>query len=701
MEKPGIEGLRLALIDGDMSVRRSVEVGGANSLNILPERMITSLEVDGTFVMGNGHPVEIGFSPWLNALIGDRGTGKSSVVHFLRQALARDRKTDFGGAGMKTDGRALRTYQNYMRFGTKRGEMGALRSGTTSITVEYLLNGARFKITSAGTTGDHQVYSLTDDGTWAPARSQEVRERFKATIISQGQIIDLADNDRQGLLGLIDDAIDKVGWNARWDEQHSAFLSISARLRELAVQLGQAERLKAQYEDISRKLQQFETSDHAKVLRDFQRQSRQNREVKAFFDRIQEIDQALSTLHNEGFVIGEIAADAFNANDPVEQEALGLLSKLEEAVRQAQGKVDEARRLLMMAKGEARQALETSAWAGSVKIARQAHAELVEKLSQQGVSDPTQYSALVQQRQLVEQQLKRLHELAQEVDRLMLDRLSAITALEDLRKELIGQRCEFLWKTLDGNDYVQMEIVPFGTGEDRRKEDIRQWLDLGDDKFAVDVDALYAILYDNLSTDLDTRRDTFLMHLHNLKVKLVEIVAGGDDERFTKYLKNRLQRNDRPEFKDRIETWYPEDGIALKVSTGKSGKPEWKDVDTASAGQRSAALLAFLLSYGDEPILLDQPEDDLDNQVVYELVVEGIRKNKAKRQIIVVTHDANIVVNGDAEAVHIMKYATGQCWLERTASLQDDKLRERVCNIMEGGREAFQKRYHRLLETNR
>lgn len=700
MEKPGIEGLRLALIDGAMSVRRSVDEGGASSPNTLPERMITSLKVNGTYVMGNGKPVHIGFSSWLNAFIGDRGTGKSSVVHFLRQALARNKEEDFGITDAKIDGRAWRTFKNFMSY-RKGSDIGALREGSTRIELQYLLNGALFKVISEGATNDHKVQAYSADGNWIPARSQEVRDRFRATMISQGQLTDLIDNDREGLLRLVDDAVDKAGWNARWAEQLSRFYALSARVRELSVQLAQAERLKAQQDDINRKLVQFETSNHAKVLRDFQRQSRQSREVKAVFDRIEEIDDELSTLHQDGFVLGDIASEVFDTTDAAEQEVIGVMADLENAVTKAKNKLDEARSLLRLAKETARKQLIISAWAQQTESAKKVHADLVERLRSEGVSDPTQFSALVQQRQLVEQQMKRLLELSEELKQVLLDRLFAQEDLKKLRKDLIALRCDFLWDVLENNDYVQMQLIPFGSDEKRQNEQIRNWLDLGEDGFPGDVDVIRSALYHDLSTDIDTRRDTFLNRLHNLKIEFLQIISGAEVARFSKHLRNRLQRNDKPEYKDRIESWYPEDGITLKVNGREQGMPEWRDVETVSAGQRSAALLAFLLSYGDEPIILDQPEDDLDNKVVFELVVRGIRENKKKRQIIVITHDANIVVNGDAEAVHIMKYATGQCWLERTASLQNDDLRLRICNILEGGREAFQKRYHRLLETKR
>ena len=74
--------------------------------------------------------------------------------------------------------------------------------------------------------------------------------------------------------------------------------------------------------------------------------------------------------------------------------------------------------------------------------------------------------------------------------------------------------------------------------------------------------------------------------------------------------------------------------------------------------------------------MLDQPEDDLDNHLIYDLVVRQIRENKLRRQIIVVTHNPNVVVNGDAEMLHAMAFRNGQCWVSRKGSLQDPSIRE-------------------------
>jgi len=106
--------------------------------------------------------------------------------------------------------------------------------------------------------------------------------------------------------------------------------------------------------------------------------------------------------------------------------------------------------------------------------------------------------------------------------------------------------------------------------------------------------------------------------------------------------------------------------------------------------------LAFLLSYGTEPIVLDQPEDDLDNNFIYELIVAQLRRMKPRRQILVVTHNANIVVNGDAEYVVALAARAGETKIVCSGCLQERKVRDTICKVMEGGKIAFDERYRRI-----
>ena len=108
-------------------------------------------------------------------------------------------------------------------------------------------------------------------------------------------------------------------------------------------------------------------------------------------------------------------------------------------------------------------------------------------------------------------------------------------------------------------------------------------------------------------------------------------------------------------------------------------------------------MLAFLLAYGNEPILLDQPEDDLDNRLIYDLVVREIQTNKLRRQLLIITHNPNIVVNGNADLVIPIEERSGMATIPVTGALQDPAVRKAVCDIMEGGREALERRFRRII----
>ncbi len=140
----------------------------------------------------------------------------------------------------------------------------------------------------------------------------------------------------------------------------------------------------------------------------------------------------------------------------------------------------------------------------------------------------------------------------------------------------------------------------------------------------------------------------------------------------------------------------PRFGFSLSYSRGGDGK-NFVPLTTGSAGEKAAALLAFFLAHGEAPLILDQPENDLDNHLITDLVVKQLHENKKRRQIIVVTHNPNIVVNGDAEMVHAMNFANGQCRTKASGPLQEGAVRTEVCEVMEGGRDALKSRFQRLI----
>lgn len=139
------------------------------------------------------------------------------------------------------------------------------------------------------------------------------------------------------------------------------------------------------------------------------------------------------------------------------------------------------------------------------------------------------------------------------------------------------------------------------------------------------------------------------------------------------------------------------------LRTGKKpgSTDAWQTVTDGSPGQRSAAMLAFTLSYGDSPLVLDQPEDDLDSALVSELIVTQFRDARWKRQLIVVTHEANIPVNTDAEITVALESAGGALRVMEkdgvpvSGPIDDGSVREQIQHLLEGGVTAFVNRERR------
>ena len=117
-----------------------------------------------------------------------------------------------------------------------------------------------------------------------------------------------------------------------------------------------------------------------------------------------------------------------------------------------------------------------------------------------------------------------------------------------------------------------------------------------------------------------------------------------------------------------------------------------KQLKSHSLGQRASALILFVLSQRDnDVVIIDQPEDDLDNQTIYEDVIKLVRKLKPKTQFVFATHNPNIPVLGDAEQIIACAYGDDTI-KTKVGSIDRPALQEAIVSIMEGGSEAFQRR---------
>lgn len=157
------------------------------------------------------------------------------------------------------------------------------------------------------------------------------------------------------------------------------------------------------------------------------------------------------------------------------------------------------------------------------------------------------------------------------------------------------------------------------------------------------------------------------------------------------YLKlaNILNENQLMDFKKRF-TDYFFDLLTFKVENKFIINYQGKPLKEHSLGQRASALILFLLTQKDNDILIiDQPEDDLDNQTIYQDVIHEIKKLKGEMQFIFATHNANIPVLGDSEMLVACEYISGKEIKLETGSIDKQIIQSKIINIMEGGKDAF------------
>ena len=172
-----------------------------------------------------------------------------------------------------------------------------------------------------------------------------------------------------------------------------------------------------------------------------------------------------------------------------------------------------------------------------------------------------------------------------------------------------------------------------------------------------------------------------------------EFFAGGEARSLTDGQVARIYANLTDQSVGLLLSATAKDTIVLTYVSGG------RDLDFAKAspGQQASALLRLLLRQTAGTLIIDQPEDDLDNSVLMD-IVELVRRSKTSRQLIFTTHNSNLVVNGDADKVVTMVATAAEdgapsdaarISIESDGAIETPVVRRTITTIMEGGVKAF------------
>jgi ABC-type enterochelin transport system ATPase subunit len=682
MSKPSIEGLRLALMDHEFCIDNRTD-----NPNREPDIFINSLTISKMRHCGRipNNPFVMTFHPGLNAIIGGRGSGKSTVLDSVRLAARRDGELK----EFKLLNAELVDFKAHSPKGVMEDEteilLGFCRRGE-----EYRL---RWRFDSQG-----KVFERRAGNDWVDTEPGELRERLPLRIYSQKQIYVLAENPK-GLLDILDHSpeVNRNEWEQRWNAATNRFLELRLQQRKIKQELAHESEIRAKLADVEKDLKQYEERGHGDILKQYQKRVEQQRAV-FLEDDFGGLADRLLVLHEEAQA-DSFPFHLFAEEDPARLEvsmihgkAANALGVVQKSLRELAAEVDRIAK-------ERTAELTASKWHHDVVAAKERYETLVREYEDKSSHfDPSLYGHWVQEKTRLHNELTGLDALKRERDGVVEETARIVKYLFDLRVELSTKRNSFISSVIGESRYVRMELIPFGDVINL-DADYRRTLALEDNKFDTSIlnddggllSKLFRWREDGLAPD------SLPDLIQELKVRTTKIASGDLSDCIAKPFINRLQKGyeDQPANLDRLWCWWPEDLLRVRHARD-ADRLKFEELEKGSAGQKASAILAFLLSHGTEPLIIDQPEDDLDNALIYDLVVRQIKTNKLRRQLIIVTHNPNIVVNGDAELVHVLHVINGQTQVAAVGGLEEQVIRDRICDIMEGGREAFDKRYRRI-----
>ena len=646
MTKPNFPAFKQAFYDPESRIRLNHQIPKN------PYSVIESIQWQGAGFFSETH---LGISKNLNAIIGGRGTGKSTLIEGIRYVL------DLPTGGQ--DNRALEAL--------RKNNLGD--SKITLNVTSKAQSGQRYTISRRY---GEQTIVKNEQGQPSHLNIRDILP--DVVLLGQNEILEI-EKDDSAKLALINDflpdshefdetlreikrrlADNRKKW-IKADEDFDRLNAVVQQEPKLKEQVAQFKKLGIEKKLKNVDLLEKETSIQTDIRRQIELVEKWLKDYEEVFELEFLQDARINPLPNK-VILSEIRGILEVLKDQLD----GLIQQAKRHVEDALNKQD---------------ALQTNWNNNADKIKdelQKAIAGLPEQAGKTGKTLGREYTSIVKALTLMDKQKnehKRQEKLIEAIKKerdILLEKYrdTAFNRFADLKKaaERLNQ------KELKGKVRIRVErcgnpgsLKDFllkieGIGEGRIR-----WLDQ-----TVDVDLLA------WSKWIEGKNSQAFMDKY--------ASAGLQHSTVDKLLNLNLQKRlelEEIELKDRVE---------IELNVARDGEENYKPLNDLSTGQKCTAILNLLLSGRDDPLIIDQPEDHLDNAFIADRIVHDLRNLKTKRQFIFATHNANIPVFGDAELIAVLYSDKDGGKVIEIGAIDKLEVRERAAEILEGGKAAFEMR---------
>ncbi|MEO3711344.1 TrlF family AAA-like ATPase [Roseateles flavus] len=671
MSKPSIEALRQSFLDSESRI----QLKGLNPADAQNHPRILSVEVRGARFLDD---LAVSFSPNLNCVIGGRGSGKSTLLEYLHFALG--------------DGPEV-----------AKDEDPALQKKKTQL-VNSLAGGGEVRVAFETAPGLRDVLVYRPGPAGQPNRTIEGREvidlgtilrQLRASFFSQGELSRMTSGagGQAHVLQIIDAAAAvELQANASHEAELKVRLNVSFQARRDASEL--ATRLQV----ITQELQELDRQLEARQsVRDDSRRHQGAVEAQTFFDGLKDSvsDETESLAASGVFLRNQYSVEPTD-HWPMTEWLNGSLAKVNAARAALADEVDAALRTFRGKMDEAVGADASSGFLQEVDGISQAFIQACEAkgLKPEDISKLTELMDERKAKDADRQKVAERHEVARASAARLPDLLQQLHQVWRQRFAIRQRMAESIQQSM--SQMARIQTTYMGDFESFMAQWRRVMPQDGREKLSKRWDELGTAVHHVWRARASEEAPWETVELASYDTDLALQLATQTREDLLPLLAAHLNSKDVSRVWEDVRTTRVGDGIDVELVT-REGVVVGSMNGALSEGQRNTLLLNLLLARGDGPIIIDQPEDELDSSFIYKNLVDDFRKVKSRRQLIVATHNANLPVNGDAELVLALKGETGRGRIQAQGGLDRKEVVEAVLDIMEGSEQAFRRRsekYH-------